>query len=205
VFQTATQWLMAPSWPIYFALAVFAPMFLRIYPARYEAGQGVLLVLSLVLLLAMATGPVNITLVMGGKSGWTLLNSAAGLALNLVLNIVLIPRYGIIGAAYAWAAAIAFTQVTQLIMVRIFLKLNPFGPGALMIAAVSAAIFGGLGLLTRFTLGVSIPAFLLYAVVSTPLYALFIWRFRRQLRLNEIFRALKGRGIRRMGRDWHPA
>ncbi len=208
VYQTATQWLMAPSWPIYYTLAFFAPVMLRVYRPGYEAGQTVLTVLSLSLLVAMATGPVSIVLVMGGKSGWTLLNSAVGLAVMIALNGVLIPRYGIEGAAVAAAVGIVVQQVSMLVQVRVFLGLNPIGRGALLVAAASTAIYGGLGLLVRMTVGASIPSFLVYLAVATALYLLFIWRFRKTLQLTEIARALKGRNIRRMTRpagDWSPA
>lgn len=193
VYQTATQWLMAPSWPIYFMLAVFAPLFLRVYPPRFEAGQDTLLILALALLLTMSTGPVSILLVMGGKSGWTLINSVVALGVAVGLNLWLVPLYGINGAAIAWAISMAYSQIAMLIQVRVFLGLSPWGPGAAIVAVGSAAIYGGLGLLTRVALGVSIPDFVAYFVVATVLYTLFLWRFRRTLQLGELMKAVKGR------------
>jgi hypothetical protein len=111
----------------------------------------------------------------------------------LGLSLWLIPAYGIVGAAIAWAVSMAYSQIAMLIQVRIFLGLSPWGPGAAIVAVGSAAIYGGLGLLTRVTLGVSIPDFVAYFAVATALYTLVLWRFRQTLHLGELMKAVKGR------------
>ena len=43
---------------------------------------------------------------MSGRSGLNLANNAAAVVGNVALNLVLIPRFGIVGAAVSWAVAI---------------------------------------------------------------------------------------------------
>ena len=61
------------------------------------------MILGGAMLVATAVGPVDIVLLMSGKSLWNLLNTAVAVTANIVLNLLLIPHLGITGAAIAWA------------------------------------------------------------------------------------------------------
>jgi O-antigen/teichoic acid export membrane protein len=186
VYQTATWWLMIPSWPVYLSMALFAPLLLSAFGREFVGGQFVLMVLSLSMLISMATGPVTILLLMAGKSGLNLLNTAIGLALNLGLNLWLIPRYGIDGAAIAWGASILTNNLMALVEATVFLKMDPFGRGFPVVALAAGLSYGGVGMLVRLTLGASVGAFVLFGVVATGLYLLALRRFRKDLALDEL-------------------
>jgi O-antigen/teichoic acid export membrane protein len=195
-YRTATQWAMVPSWPIYLTLAVFAPLLLRVFGPGFQAGQHALVILALAGLFAMTTGPALTVLLMGGKSGWILAVSAVSLILNVALNLLLIPRLGISGAAVAWAATIGLNNLAGVTLVRRLLGLSPFGAGAGAVALAATVCFGVIGLLVRATLGTSMPAFLLFAFLSTGTYLAFLWRSRRLLSLTELRAALRMRARR---------
>ena len=126
----------------------------------FDRGQHAMLTLSIAMLISIASGPVMVVLLMSGRSGWTLANGAVALTLNVVLNLILIPRYGMEGAALAWLASILFNNAAGILEVRYLLKLTPFGSGLATVALASTACFGVLGLLTRQVLGMSLPWFL---------------------------------------------
>lgn len=193
VYETATWWLSALAWPIYLTLAVFAPLFMSVFGPEFVAGDTTLVILALPMLLAMAAGPVNVVLVMAGKSSWGLLNVALALVTNVTLNVVLIPPFGITGAAVAWAATILVWNVAALLEVRLFLKLRPLGSGFPIVALVSAGCYGALGLAVRAGLGPTLPAFLLFAALSTALYGVLMWRFREALHVSVLFESLRSR------------
>jgi O-antigen/teichoic acid export membrane protein len=205
VYQTATWWLMIPSWPVYLSMALFAPLLLSAFGREFVGGQFVLMILSLSMLISMATGPVTILLLMAGKSGLNLLNTAVGLALNVGLNLWLIPRYGIDGAAIAWGASILTNNLMALVEATVFLKMDPFGRGFPVVALAAGLSYGGVGMLVRLTLGASVGAFVLFGVVATGLYLLALRRFRKDLALEELIDAFLRRtrtGRRRgPGRD----
>mgnify|MGYP000290591202 CR=1 FL=1 len=50
-------------------------------------------------------------LLLGGKSTWVLIDKVVVLVVNVGLNLVLIPRFGILGAAMAWAVSIVVDNV----------------------------------------------------------------------------------------------
>src|SRR6185312_5907713 len=97
--------LMLLTWPIYLLFAVFSTDLLRIFGHRYTVGANVIIILSLTMLVATWCGAVDVVLGMAGRSVWTMNNAIAALVADLVLNIILIPRMGIVGAAIAWAVA----------------------------------------------------------------------------------------------------
>jgi O-antigen/teichoic acid export membrane protein len=79
-------------------------------------------------------------------------------ALNAVLNLVLIQRFGILGAAIATATAIAVLNILRLAEVRYFLGMFPYSrrflPGVGLLAVTSAVMYlaqwlplSGIGLL----------------------------------------------------------
>jgi O-antigen/teichoic acid export membrane protein len=206
VYQTATQWLVILSWPVYFTLAVFAPLLLQIYRADYTAGAPALSVLSIATLAIMATGPCSVVLVMGGKSVWALVNSGVALVVDIALNFALIPKFGITGAAIAWGVAILVNNLIAVYQVRRFLGLSPVGDGFWLAAGSSTLCFGALGLLVRLTIGTTLFGFLLFAVVGGGLYLGFLWLHRDRLHLTILRQALTSRKRRMAERaEWRRA
>jgi O-antigen/teichoic acid export membrane protein len=188
VYQTGTWWLMALTWPGYITLAIFAPFLLRVYGHGFVAGQAALAILCAAQLFNLGTGNVTIVLLMAGKSSWNLINSAVALAANIGINIYLIPRLGIIGAAIAWAASIIINNLAAMLEVNYLLRIRPFGTGYWLVAMSSTICFGMTGLIIRQIVGANRVGFLLFAVLSTLPYAVVLWRARGILR----FSALRG-------------
>ena len=102
-YQTTTSWMVALNWPIYLALLTFGPALLQVFGRDFAGGDVVLVVLSATMLVATAVGPVDVVLLMGGRSSWNLVNTVLALGANLALNFALTPRYGLAGAAVAMA------------------------------------------------------------------------------------------------------
>jgi O-antigen/teichoic acid export membrane protein len=196
VYQVATSWLMAMAWPMYLTLALFAPVLLRVFGHKFTPGASSLAILAVAMIVATGIGPVDIVLLMGGRSFWNLFNVIVALVLNIVLSILLIPHIGIAGAAVAWAASILANNVLPLAEVRAFLKLHPVGRGFPVVAASALLCFGGIGLLVRLTLGLSIPTFIIYAALATTAYAVALHRFREPVELPLLIETLASRGRR---------
>jgi O-antigen/teichoic acid export membrane protein len=193
VYQTATWWLMAVSWPLFLGLAVFAPVVLEVFGPAFPRGDTSLTILSLAMLVNLGTGNVTVVLLMGGKSSWNLVNTAIALALNVGLNLALIPRYGMEGAAVAWAVSIVVDNLLALTEVRLFLGMRPFGSGYVPVAGSALLCVGGVALVARALLGPSVAGLLLFLVVATPVYAGVLWRLRTALRLDAFLVSMRRR------------
>ena len=114
VYETATAWSIMLAWPVYLGCALLAPVLLDLFGAGYEDAAAVVVVLSLAMLMATASGSVDTVLLMSGRSWLSLANVGAALAVNITLNLLLIPGLGILGAALAWAAAIVVRNALPL-------------------------------------------------------------------------------------------
>lgn len=184
VFQAATWWLIAISWPIYMVLAVFSPFMMRIFGHDFTAGATSLTILSLGMLFFIGTGNNKTVLLMSGNTLGNLAITTIQLALNVGLNIVLIPRLGINGAAISWAVTIAVGNILITLVLWFQLRINPFGRGYPLVSLGSALAFGALGLVLRSVLGATGPALALCLVLGTGPYLALLWRRRRMLRLD---------------------
>ena len=124
---------------------------------------------------------MTIVLLMVGKSSWNMINSAASLAANIGINIYLIPRMGITGAAIAWAASIVFNNLAAVMEVNYLIRIRPFGRGYWVVAISSMIFFGVGGLIVRQIVGPNLAGFALFMVLATVPYVLVLWRMRGML------------------------
>ena len=197
VYRFATWWLIIVSWPLYLTLCVFAPVVLGVFGSEFETGQHALLLLALGMLVGTVTGNVLVVLSMGGKSGLVLFDTAASLATNVALNLVLIPKIGIEGAAIAWVASIAVVNLLALWQVRRYLHVDPFGRGFAIATTAAVACFGGIELLLRWSLGPSPLTMATSLVLAGTAYLGLLFHFRSTLQLGELKRSLLTRkGVR---------
>jgi O-antigen/teichoic acid export membrane protein len=187
-----TAWLIALVWPIYLTLAMFAPVFARVFGASFAAGSTALMIAALAGLFGLATGPVTGVLLMAGRGGWNLANAVASLALNVSLNVVLIPHLGVTGAGVAAASSLVAFNLAALIQVRLLEGLTPFGRETFVAAAVTSACFGAISGIVRAALGPTIAGLLAAIGVALPIYCVLIWRLREPLHLEAIRQAVGG-------------
>jgi O-antigen/teichoic acid export membrane protein len=140
----------------------------------------------------LATGNLLVLLLMSGKSTWNLANSAAVVALNVGLNVVLIPPFGIKGAAVAWTASIVLDCLATLLQVVYFFGIRPFGRTYLTLILGCASCFAAVGGIARLVLGVNAVALVVSAVAGSVLYVCVLRRGRESLALRSLWQALRG-------------
>ena len=141
------------------------------------------MILGLTMLLATGCGQVDMVLVTTGRSCWSLANGLLAVAVNVGLDLVLIPAYGITGAAIGWSAAIAVTNLLPLAQIAAAQRLHPFGRGTAIAAALSAFCFGLLPLAARALPGPGPATSLTAIAVGCLVMAAGLWRFRAELNL----------------------
>lgn len=139
LFQTATAWLVLLAAPCYLAAMVFAPFLLSAFGAGFGAGAGVVAITGAGFLLAAATGPVDMLLLMTGRSRQSLVNSGVALAVNVAANLALIPFLGIEGAALAWAISLTVANGLPLVQIWRGVGIHPYGPRTARALVLAAA------------------------------------------------------------------
>ncbi len=200
IYQAATLWSMIAAWPLYLVLAGFAPALMAVFGEGYEVASDVVLILSLTMLLATACGPVDSVLLMAGRSWLSLRNSTVALAVNIGLNVVLIPAQGIRGAAISWAVAIVVRNLLPLLIVGRHLHMWPVTKAAVQVAVWAVLCFGVVDVVAALT---EVPqvADLGLVCVATLVYLSGVWWARDRLDLSAFRSALR----RRRGRGRTPA
>jgi O-antigen/teichoic acid export membrane protein len=126
LFKTSTRWLFTLGWPVCLAEVLFAAAIVRIFGKEFASGVVALVILVLGQLVNVGTGTVSNLLAMAGRAKLTLANSLAFLALSLLLDLLLIPPFGLIGAAVANSGAVAAVNLLRLWQIRRVLGIGPY-------------------------------------------------------------------------------
>jgi O-antigen/teichoic acid export membrane protein len=200
LFGSATGWVVAASWPIYLSLAIFGPVLLRVFGPGFAAGQDSLTILALAMLVYVGVGNNKTVLLMAGGSGLNVVITGSWLVFSLVLDFILIPRYGIQGAAVAYAVAIVGENVTTSVAVARRVGITPAGKGVLVASVAAVGCYGVVGLTVRWILGPSLISFLAFAVVASGLYVAVLLRYRNHLDVEVLTRVLRRRAGSNGGR-----
>jgi O-antigen/teichoic acid export membrane protein len=111
VVTRSARLIFALGVPIALGLFAFAGTFLLIFGEGYLAGRDVLRVLLLGQVVNVSLGSVGVLLVMADRERLATLGFAAGVAVNIVLAVVLVPPYGALGAAWAATASMVVWNV----------------------------------------------------------------------------------------------
>lgn len=174
-YRLAATWSVTLAWPWFLGIAVFAEELLGLLTADFVVAAPAVRILCLGWLLGTALGPVSAVLEMAGKSTWSMLDLGLAMVVNLCLNVVLIPRFGLTGAAIAWTSSIAVNNVLPAWQVARTTGMRPLGLTTRRVAAVAvgtaatlwgadAAIAGSDGS-PAFVVGALLAAGVIYVLV----------------------------------------
>jgi O-antigen/teichoic acid export membrane protein len=112
VTRESSRWILSMSMPIILVLLLEGRFVLTLfYGPEFETGYAVLIILTIAHLISASTGLIGLFLQMTGQHKvYMKLNIFFGL-LNAVLNIFLVMRFGILGAAIATAFCMAMLEI----------------------------------------------------------------------------------------------
>ncbi|HET7399806.1 MAG TPA: polysaccharide biosynthesis C-terminal domain-containing protein, partial [Intrasporangium sp.] len=193
IYQASTAWFVALTWPMFLLLVVLREPLLAIFGPDYGSAGPALVVLSLAMLLSTAFGTVDSVIVMAGHTGWNLVNAVLAAAVMFGLDLLLIPAWGVLGAAIGWASAIVVRNVVGLGQVRLALRLHPFGRATLLTVALNLVAFLGIPMAFRALLGDGLPDLVVGCAVAVVLYAGGLWSLREPLQLGALISFPGGR------------
>src|SRR5207248_1840851 len=176
--------------PVYLVCAIFAPVLMSVFGPGFAAGRTALLILSLGMLPLVGSGNNKIVLLMGGGSGWNLFSAGLALSVNVGLNLILIPRLGINGAALAWAASILIDNVVITAVVWKSLGIHPFGRAYDLSILATVACFGVVPLAVRLTVGPTVTGLAVGVLLGGAAYIVTVIRLRHSLRVSDLREAI---------------
>ena len=126
-YAVLTKWMFSLTLPLFFIIFLFPETVLNIlFGSRYIQADAVLQFLALGMFINTFLGPNGATLMIAGKTKILMWTSLIGSIMNIVLNILLIPPLGIIGAAIASTASLAVINLLNSTWLYLLFRIHPF-------------------------------------------------------------------------------
>lgn len=141
IFQTLTKWILGLTVPLAAVMIFFASPLMRIFGRDFEAGWPILIIGTVGQLVNCGVGSVGYLLLMSGNQRRLIRIEAIMAGLMVLLNLFLIPRWGITGAAIGAAITNVIGNVWYLGEVRRRLGLFPYNRSYLRLVLPLGATF----------------------------------------------------------------
>jgi O-antigen/teichoic acid export membrane protein len=152
-------------------LLVFPEAFISsVYRPRYAAGGTALAVLALGFAVHNVLSANGSLLTSAGHSRTLAVNSAVGAVANVALNIFLIPKYGVTGAAVATVAAYLLMDLMTAVEMVYYTGSNPLSWTHLGPVLTAVPLYG-----VTWYLAPAVPGTFLWLVGVTGLFGLVYW------------------------------
>lgn len=162
IYKTTTQWVTMFTLPIIITLLIAPQLYLStFFSAEYTVATSAFLALLVGYLFNSSFGPEGMMLEGLGHTRLTLLNTGILIIVNGVLNVILIPRMGIVGAGIATGTGLTVAGLAGVIEIYYLRKVHPYSIHWLKLwIAISPAVIIGLIILRS-----SIPPILLACIL----------------------------------------
>ena len=142
IYKLVTRWILTLIVPVLLLLLLFSTKIMLLFGAEFLPSSNVLILLAIGASIFALFGLSGRALVVSGHQIINFYNALIVTSLNIILNIILIPKYGIIGAAIATLASMVILAIARVVETRIFLKINPFNMKALKPVIAGLFTFG---------------------------------------------------------------
>jgi O-antigen/teichoic acid export membrane protein len=150
LLKTSTRWVACLTLPIGLAIILSARPLMHIFGSEFVyPGAHILVILAVAQLVNTMAGAVGLTLSMTGKQKLQMLNSVVMITVNAIMNLVLIPRFGAVGAAIATGASLVAINLLMLLEVYLSRNVHPYSYDYLRVVAASCFAGSIVGLLSN--------------------------------------------------------
>jgi O-antigen/teichoic acid export membrane protein len=136
------RWVATAAVPIAVTVMVLRHELLSLYGPAFTAGATAMVLLATSHLVNATVGLAGYILVVGGRSRLVFANNVAVTIVNVGLALLLIPRFGLVGAAVAALTGVALWGLLVLVQVRLIQGIYPFGWATLKPFLAGAAALG---------------------------------------------------------------
>jgi O-antigen/teichoic acid export membrane protein len=144
-YQLATQWVTMFTLPIAITLILAPEVYLSIvFTEQYAVAGAAVVALTFGYLINALFGPEGMILEGLGKTRLTLFNTTVLIGVNGVLDVFLVPQFGILGAAVATGTALTVAGFLGVLEIYTLRSIIPFNSNLvrILLAAIPAAVCG---------------------------------------------------------------
>lgn len=126
VVRFSSKLIFVFSFPILLAFIIFPKFFMGIFGIEFIAGRYALIFLTMGQFVNASSGSVGIFLNMTGKQRIFRNIILTATSINIALNYILIPKYGINGAAIATMISMSFWNIYGAVYIKVKSNINTF-------------------------------------------------------------------------------
>ncbi len=126
LFKTVTKWTFTLTLPVFLVVCLLSANVLSLFGQEFKAGALCLIILCFGQLIRGAGGAAEYVLIMSGRTVLTLVNIIIGFLALVLLNVLLVPTYGMMGAAIASACSVIIIVVLRLSQILYLMKIHPY-------------------------------------------------------------------------------
>jgi O-antigen/teichoic acid export membrane protein len=178
VYVAATRWSLVLNIPFFLATVLYPDAILSVFGHAFAAGASALIILSVAELVNAGTGICGPIIDMTGHTKLKLVNSLVWTVLVVGSSAVMIPAWGVVGAAIAAFLAVVVVNLLCVIEVWILERLLPFD-ATFVKPTVAGTIAFVLGLLLTvwFPVGANLGTAIVQGLVVTCVYTGLLFLF----------------------------
>jgi O-antigen/teichoic acid export membrane protein len=127
IYGRVSLWIFYATLPLFLIICLFPEIILgALFGEKYISSSKILIILSFGFFINAASGPFGETFVAIGRPNLNMFTSVISLAVNISLIIILIPTYGLHGAAIAATVSLLCACLFGAGMLYYYSKLHPF-------------------------------------------------------------------------------
>lgn len=124
LIYSATSWMFWPSLAAGVFLAALSPFIMSLFGADFAAGRWPLIILAFAQVINASIGPVGFLISLTGHQRYSAMVYGWSTLINIVLNAIMIPLFGLIGAAIATTLTMILWNVWLYRLVILKLGIN---------------------------------------------------------------------------------
>lgn len=149
-YGVVTKWQFVIALPALLLLVLFPDVILRtFYGSRYLVSAPALQVIALACILQPSLGLSGMALTAMGQTRFLLVTASITLAIHIVLNLILIPSFGFIGAAISFGLASLAGQIINTLRLFRVSRMHPFTRSYLKTLGLAVLLFSPLYVVLR--------------------------------------------------------
>jgi len=179
IYTTVTKWVLCITLPAFLLMALFSDWIMKIlFGPEFVAGAQALSILGFSFFISSVFGLSGSLLHVYGRTKIVMVCSFAAAGANFILNSLLIPIYGISGAAIATGISVLIGGFLRFLFVLRIAKMQPFKKSYLKPVIASSLAVSIVYTITKYLIGVSIPSLSGMLFVFLALYFFLLLLFK---------------------------
>jgi O-antigen/teichoic acid export membrane protein len=131
LYKTISRWALTLNVPLILIMMLFPKQLLGMFGSSFTVGSSALIILALAELVIVITGMSGPIIDMTGHNKLKMVNSVTQVIISLGMNILLIPRWGLLGAALAALISITYINFLRMIEVYFLYRMLPYNQSLL--------------------------------------------------------------------------